>query len=138
MTTHPGRTCDLPGCHAPVVRAANRYCCPDHTAAGRNQANARSRAAATERQALQDALDGKTPPPAHVGWLTTTHGTVLTGRAVLELRAAATLLRDAALQAEDGLKPGVSPTGLRHRVKGLRQAADTAAEAVEKVLRPGR
>lgn len=138
MTAPAGRTCGLTGCHAPVPRPTNRYCCPDHTAAARNQANTRARAAAAERRTLQDALDGKSSPPEHVGWLTTTQGAVLTGQAVLELRAAANLLRDAARPAEDGLRPGVSPVGLRHRVKGLRHAADTAAEAVERVLRPGR
>jgi len=90
-------TCDLPNCHATrLAGSGRRYCCDAHTTIGRSLANERSRAVALERQALRDALDGKTRPPGHVGFLATTSGVVLTGQALLELRAAAGVLRSAA------------------------------------------
>ena len=133
------RTCALPGCHGLVTRPNSLYCCPDHTRAGRNLANIRSRAAAAERRVLQDALDGKLAPPAHHGYLTTTDGVVLTGQAVVELRAAASDLRVAAHAVEEAITtPGVTFMGLRSRYKAVGVAAMTAAAAVEQVLRPAR
>lgn len=128
-------TCDLPNCHAPrLAGSGRRYCCTAHTAAGRNLANERSKAAAIERQALTDALDGKTPPPEHVGFLTTTAGTVLTGQTVLELRAALGLLRAAATAADAQRAGGLFQAQFLTRLREVRVAAERAASAVEKVL----
>lgn len=138
-TERTGKVCDLPGCHALVSRRSSRYCCKEHTDAGRNIANIRARAAAAERRALQDALDGKVQPPEYVGWLLTTKGLVLTGKAVLELRSAVGLLRDAALYAAEAVaSPAASRAQMESRVKGVKRAADTASEAVERLLRPRR
>jgi len=129
--------CDLPGCHAARLGGKSTYCCPDHTRLGRNLANIRSRVATIERQALLDALDGKSEPPEHVGFLTTTRGVVLTGQALMEFRAAAGALRAAAAAADDALtNPSVSGTGLRARVRAVAASANEAAGAVEKALRP--
>lgn len=126
-------TCDLPNCHATrLAGSGRRYCCAAHTAAGRNLANERSKAAAIERQTLTDALDGKIRPPEHVGFFTTTAGVVLTGQAVLELRAALGLLRGADAKRAGGLQQPQFLTRLRE----VRVAAEHAAAAVEKLL-PG-
>ena len=128
-------TFDLPNCHAPrLAGSGRRYCCAAHTAAGRNLANERSKAAAIERQALTDALDGKTRPPEHVGFLTTTAGVVLTGQAVLELRAALGLLRAAATGADARRAGGLQQPQFLTRLREVRVAAERAAGAVEKVL----
>ena len=99
--TQPGpRTCDLPSCHARVTGRGRWYCCKDHSDKGRNLANIKERAASAERQVLRDALDGKTSPPAHVGFLATTRETVLNGQALVELRAVLSVLRSAAAPAD--------------------------------------
>jgi len=130
-------TCDLPNCHAiRLAGSGRRYCCDAHTTIGRNLANERSRATALERQALRDALDGKTRPPEHIGFLTTTNGTVLTGQALLELRAAVSVLRSAAAQADSQRTGGLDRPQFLGRLRAVRLAAEHAATAVEKVL-PG-
>ena len=131
----PACPCDLPGCHAPVTGQGVRYCCADHGKTGRNIANIRSRAKAAEENTLREALAGTSKPPEHVGFLATTDGTVLTGQALVELRAAISLLRSTALQAEQATtQPGATYTGLRARVRALKTAADAAADKVERVL----
>ena len=135
MVEHTKR-CPLPGCHAPPVGGRSTYCCPEHTRLGRNLANIRSRAKIEETQVLQDALDGKVRPPEHVGYLTTTQGVVLSGQALMEFRSAAGALRAAAAAADEGLGDSVSHMGLRLRVKTITAAANAAAAAVEKALRP--
>lgn len=128
-------TCDLPNCHAPrLLGRGRRYCCNAHTLAGRNLANERSKAVAVERQALRDALDGKTPPPEHVGFLATTKGTILTGQALLELRAAVSVLRSAAAIADGRTAGLLSSEHYLGRLREVRVAAERAAAAVEKVL----
>lgn len=128
-------TCDLPNCHAPrLAGSGRRYCCAAHTAAGRNLANERSKAAAIERQAITDALDGKTPPPEHVGFLTTTQGAVLTGQALIELRAAVRSLRSAAARADSRNTGSLDRPQFLGRLSEVRRAAESAAAAVEKVL----
>jgi len=130
-------TCDLPNCHATrLAGSGRRYCCDAHTTAARNLANERSRAAALERQALRDALDGKTRPPEHVGFLATTRGAVLTGQALLELRAAVSVLRSAAAMAESRTAGSLDRPQFLGRLREVRLAAERAAAAVEKVL-PG-
>lgn len=137
MTAPDPARCALPGCHAPrAAGPGRRYCCDPHAAAGRNIANARSRAAAAERQALRDALDGKSPPPAHEGFLVTTAGTVLTGQALTELRAAVGVLRSAAALADERQTGQITPLQYAGRLRAVRTAAEQAAAAVEKVLRP--
>ena len=116
-------TCDLPNCHAPrLAGSGRRYCCTAHTAAGRNLANERSRAAAVERQALTDALDGKTRPPEHVGFLATTKGAVLTGQALLELRAAVSVLRSAAAMADSRTTGSLDRPQFLGRLTAVRRA----------------
>ena len=128
-------TCDLPNCHAPrLAGRGRRYCCNAHTLAGRNLANERSKAVAVERQALRDALDGKTPPPEHVGFLATTKGVILTGQALLELRAAVGVLRSAAAFADSRTAVPLNSDHYRGRLREVRLAAERAAEAVERVL----
>ena len=128
-------TCDLPNCHAKrLPGSGRRYCCPEHTAAARNQANAMARAAGVERQTLRNALDGKTTPPQHVGFLATTAGVVLTGQAVLELRAALGLLRAAATAADARRAGGLQQPQFLTRLREVRVAAEQASLAVEKVL----
>ncbi len=130
-------TCDLPNCHATrLAGSGRRYCCDAHTTIARNLANERSRAAALERQALRDALDGKTPPPEHVGFLTTSRGAVLTGQALLELRAAVGVLRSAALRADSQGTHVLDRPQFLGRLREVRLAAERAAAAVEKLL-PG-
>ncbi len=130
-------TCDLPNCHATrLAGSGRRYCCDAHTTIGRNLANERSKAVALERQALRDALDGKTRPPEHVGFLATTNGTVLTGQALLELRAAVSVLRSAAAQADSQRTGGLDRPQFLGRLREVRLAAERAAAAVERVL-PG-
>jgi len=138
-------TCDLPGagtcnlrnCHATrLAGGGRRYCCDTHTTTARNLANERSRAAALERQALRDALDGKTRPPEHVGFLATYNGAVLTGQALLESRAAVSVLRSAATMADSRTAGSLGRPQLLGRLGAVRRAAEQAAEAVEKVL-PG-
>ena len=129
--------CDLPNCHATrLPGSGRRYCCPEHAAAARNLANATARAAAVERKALTDALDGKTPPPQHVGFLLTMQGTVLTGQALLELRAAVSVLRSAAAMADERSGRRLDQMHYLQRLREVRLAAERAAAAVEKVL-PG-
>jgi len=128
-------TCDLPNCHATrLAGSGRRYCCDAHTTIGRNLANERSKAVALERQALRDALDGKTRPPEHVGFLATTSGAVLTGQALLELRAAVSVLRSAAAKADGRHAGSLGPPQFLGRLREVRRAAEHAAEAVEKVL----
>ncbi len=128
-------TCDLPNCHAPrLAGGGRRYCCDAHTTAGRNLANERSKAAAVERQALRDALDGKTRPPEHVGFLTTSKGAVLTGQALIELRAAVSVLRSAAVRADHRGTNVLDRAQFLSRLSEVRRAAEQAATAVEKVL----
>ena len=128
-------TCDLPNCHAPrLAGSGRRYCCDAHTTIGRNLANERSRAVALERQALRDALDGKSRPPGHVGFLTTTNGTVLTGQALLELRATVSVLRSAAARADSQGTHMLDRPQFLGRLREVRRAAEQAATAVEKVL----
>lgn len=134
--TEPDRRCDLPGCHAAPAGQGRRYCCAEHTKAGRNLANIPSRAAAAERQALLDALDGNAAPPAHVGFLATTHGTVLTGQAVVELGAAVSVLRSAAALADSRTTTALGRPQFLGRLREVRLAAETAAAAVERIL-PG-
>ena len=130
-------TCDLPNCHATrLAGSGRRYCCDAHTTIGRNLANERSRAMAIERQALRDALDGKTRPPGHVGFLATTSGAVLTGQALLELRAAVSVLRSAAAMADSRTAGNLERPQFLGRLHEVRRAAEQAAAAVEKVL-PG-
>ena len=92
------------------------------------------KATALERQALRYALDGKTPPPEHVGFLTTTSGTVLTGQALLELRAAVSVLRSAAAMADSRTAGSLERPQFLGRLGVVRRAAEQAAVAVEKVL----
>lgn len=132
--TEKDRRCDLPGCHATAAGQGRRYCCDDHTRAGRNLANIRSRAAAAERQVLLDALDGKTPPPAHVGFLATTNGLALTGQALVELRAAVSALRSAAALADARTTTALGRPQFLGRLREVRLAAENAAAAVERVL----
>lgn len=132
--TEPGRRCDLPGCHAAASGRGRRYCCDEHTRAGRNLANIRSRAAAAERQVLLDALNGQAPPPAHVGFLAATNGVVLTGQAVVELRASLSILRSAAALADSRTTTALSRPQFLGRLREVRLAAERAATAVEKVL----
>jgi hypothetical protein len=128
-------TCDLPNCHAPrLAGSGRRYCCNEHTTAGRNLANERSKAVAIERKALTDALDGKTRPPEHIGFLTTTAGTVLSGQALLELRAAVSALRSAAVMADSRTTGSLERPQFLGRLAAVRRAAEQAAAAVEKVL----
>lgn len=129
--------CDLPGCHATAAGRGRRYCCDEHTRAGRNLANIRSRAAAAERQVLLDALDGSAAPPVHIGFLATTDGVVLTGQALVELRAAVSVLRSAAVLADGRTTTALGRPQFLGRLREVRIAAETAAAAVEKVL-PGR
>jgi len=130
-------TCDLPNCHATrLAGSGRRYCCDAHTTIGRNLANERSRAAAIERQVLRDALDGKTRPPEHIGFLATTSGAVLTGQALLELRAAVSALRSAAARADSQGTHLLDRPQFLGRLREVRRAAEQAATAVEKVL-PG-
>ena len=136
MAEHATPCCPLPWCHAAPIGGRSTYCCPEHTRLGRNLANIRARAKAEETRALQDALDGKARPPEHVGYLTTTAGIVLSGQALMEFRAAAGALRAAATAADDGLRASVTYMGLRSRVKTITAAANEAAAAVEKALRP--
>lgn len=137
LTQPAPRRCDLPNCHATVTGRGRRYCCQDHSDKGRNLANAKERAASAERQVLRDALDGKTPPPAHVGFLTTTEGVVLTGQALVELRAALGVLRSAAALADARQAGQLSPIQYAGRLRAVRAAAENAAAAVERLL-PGR
>ena len=128
-------TCDLPNCHAPrLAGRGRRYCCDAHTLAGRNLANERSKAVAIERQALRDALDRKTLPPEHVGFLATTSGIVLTGQALTELRAAVSVLRSAAVRADAQQTGGLHRPQFLTRLREVRVAAEHAAAAVEKIL----
>ena len=128
-------TCDLPNCHAPrLAGRGRRYCCDAHTTAGRNLANERSKAVAVERKTLRDALDGKPRPPEHVGFLATTAGTVLTGQALVELRAAVSVLRSAAALADSRATGGLDRPQFLGRLTAVRRAAENAAVAVEKVL----
>jgi len=83
-----------------------------------------------------DALDGKTPPPEHVGYLATTCGTVLTGQALLELRAAVSVLRSAVAQADSQRTGALDRPQFLGRLHEVRRAAEQVATAVEKVL-PG-
>ena len=133
----PNRPCDLPGCHAGAAGRGRRYCCEDHTRAGRNLANIRSRAVIAERQDLLDALDGKAPPPVHVGFLATATGVVLTGQALIELRAAVSVLRSAAALADGRTTTAFGRPQFLGRLREVRIAAENAAAAVERVL-PGR
>lgn len=135
--TGPGRRCDLPGCHAAPTGQGRRYCCVDHTKAGRNLANIRSRAAAAERQVLLDALDGAASPPVPVGFLATTDGVVLTGQALVELRAAASVLRSAAALSDGRATSALGRPQFLGRLREVRLAAENAAAAVERIL-PGR
>lgn len=137
MTEPAPRACDLPNCHAPVTGRGRRYCCQDHSDKGRNLANIKERAASAERQVLRDALDGKTSPPAHVGFLATAQGTVLNGQALTELRAALSVLRSAAALADARQAGQITPLQYAGRLRTVRAAAERAAAAVEKVL-PGR
>lgn len=138
---HPEReapgVCDLQNCHAPrLAGRGRRYCCEQHADAGRNLANERSKAITVERQALRDALDGKTPLPAHVGFLATTEGLVLTGQALIELRAAVGVLRSAAARADGRATTTLDRPQFLGRLREVRIAAENAAAAVERVL-PG-
>lgn len=126
------RPTELP--RPPSPRQGRRYCCDAHTEAGHNLANERSRAAALERQALRDALAGKTPPPEHVGFLATTGGAVLTGQALLELRAAVSVLRSAAALADSRTTGSLGRPLFLGRLREVRNAAERAAASVEKVL----
>lgn len=137
MTEPAPQACDLPNCHAPVTGRGRRYCCQDHSDKGRNLANIKERAASAERQVLRDALDGKTPPPAHVGFLATTQGTVLNGRTLIELRAALGVLRSAAALADERQAGQITSFQYAARLHVVRAAAERAAAAVERLL-PGR
>ncbi len=117
-----------------LAGSGRRYCCDAHTTIGRNLANERSRAVALERQGLRDALDGKSRPPEHVGFLATTNGAVLTGQALLELRAAVSVLRSAAAQADSQRTGGLDRPQFLGRLGAVRRAAKQAPEVVEKVL----
>ena len=138
MSDTPGPDpCDLPGCHAPrLAGRGRRYCCDAHTTAGRNLANERSKAAAAERQTLRDALVRKTLPPEHVGFLATTDGVVLTGQVLIELRAAVSVLRSAAVRADHRGTHLLDRAQFLSRLSEVRRAAEQAATAVERVL-PG-
>ena len=134
LTEPPPGMCRLPNCHAPVIGRGRRYCCDDHSDKGRNLANIKERAASAERQVLRDALDGKTPPPTHVGFLATTEGVVLNGQALVELRGALGVLRSAAALADARQAGQITPLQYAGRLRVVRAAADNAAAAVERVL----
>lgn len=136
MTQPAPGACALPNCHAPVTGRGRRYCCTDHSGRGRNLANIKERAASAERQVLRDALDGKTPPPSHVGFLATTEGAVLNGQALVELRAALGVLRSAAALADARQAGQITPLQYAGRLRVVRGAAEKAAAAVERLL-PG-
>lgn len=128
--------CDLPTCHATATERGRRYCCQDHSDKGRNLANIKDRAASAERQVLRDALGGKIPPPAHVGFLVTSEGVVLTGQAVVELRAALGVLRSAAALADARQACQITPLQYAGQLRAVPAAAEGAAAAVERLL-PG-
>lgn len=86
---------------------------------------------------LRDALNGKTPPPAHVGFLATSEGVVLNGQALVGLRSALSVLRSAAALADARQAGQVTPLQYAGRLRAVRAAAENAAAAVERVL-PGR
>lgn len=70
----------------------------------------------------------------YVDFPTPTSGTVLTGKAPLDLRAAVSVLRSAATTAESRTTGSLDRRRFLGRLRAVPRAAEQAAAAVEKVL----